>query len=480
MRRQFGATFFCLFSVLAWPHDFVFKPVLIGSSCSVHSLNDSGIVVGETASNEDTRGFVWNELDGATLLQSPFGLQTTARGINESGDVSGSFMAPDGHWQPCIWYGSFAFHDLGVPNGAVDAWSAGISDDGVVFGNYKKADGSIWPFWHSASMGINAISLPSGMRHLQLTAVGPSGLAVGMSNRIRRNSGLSGMYLFHGGLFSFLASPIGSMDACPKAVNREGAIVGTALIGQKWLPIVWPTLGDPYSLSLPPGYDQGGVFGISPEGATVGNLEPFGTGWTSEDHGIIDLNLLMEPSDKPLFVNAAVDVNDAEQILARSGTGGILLRPVVVESTEVSEMEVIRGRITQGDQADLLVVDREPMILSGLGKDTLIEFIVESNSTLFAPHEITFRLVGRQQHIEDAMFVVEMYDWSTASYDPVDKVTRSVPQQRFGLIDYRCTGDLLRYQRPQDRRLRARVRVVGTKLAFPWYMELDQLVWIVR
>lgn len=464
-------------------HDYVLKAVNLGDGYVAHALNNHSQVVGDTMDGPWIRAFLWSEEEGVRLLSSPFGVQTKASAINESGDIVGSYQDLAGTWRPCVWWNGVQFQDLGLLPGAKDGCAAGVSNGGIVYGNYSIATG-VLPFRYSLASGLAPVEVPWGVLHEKLLRVGPAGRAIGDNRRTNQSNGRTVPYWTDATLCNSLKNPSGATEARAGDVNQFGEIAGSALIGKVWKPVVWASDGTPFLNTLPVGYVSASAHGINIHGDTVGVMQPGNRGYVREDHGMIDLNLNLEPSGEQFVVNEAINFNDSGQVLAQSGPRSLLLRPVIVQWTEADDLTLTSGRVSYGHQGGLRLVDREPMIfestLRSKSNMPVIEFVAESQSTFVQPHEITFRLVARQPRAEQARLTVEMFDWSLGRYDTVDVVSVTVPQERYERIDYRCTGDLRRYSRASDRLMRARVRVDELKVSTPWSLELDQMVWIVR
>lgn len=103
----------------------------LGLASFPYAMNDHGMIVGEMdLSNSLTHAFLWTPSDGAQDLGSPLGGNSTARVINNSGEVAGITFSPGGlAAHAFFWSSSTGAIDLGVEGVPV-----GINSSGEVVG----------------------------------------------------------------------------------------------------------------------------------------------------------------------------------------------------------------------------------------------------------------------------------------------------------------------------------------------------------
>jgi probable HAF family extracellular repeat protein len=124
----------------------------LGIPGSAYDLNDRGHVVGTTAPQGVGVAYIWDATNGATLLGTLGGSNSTAWAINSADEVAGTSELADGASHAFLWsHGTMT--DLGALDGSYSEGYA-ISDAGEVTGTYQGATNEIRVFRWTRSEGM--------------------------------------------------------------------------------------------------------------------------------------------------------------------------------------------------------------------------------------------------------------------------------------------------------------------------------------
>jgi uncharacterized membrane protein len=210
---------------VAWSHRHIIDlgtPHASGGADGL-DVNASDVIVGTYGQTDNPaateHGFTWQHGALKILPGLPGGGATTARRINEHGEIAGSAFTADGHEHPALWNRD-RIHDLGLPPGYTDGYLLGLNDDGDTGGAIFAADGSEAAFtWRNGPFRI----LPTlGGPTAQVNVIDDRGVAAGIadvdlngtSEAVRwgpRGAAL-GLGFFPGGNFSWILGTNGLGD----------------------------------------------------------------------------------------------------------------------------------------------------------------------------------------------------------------------------------------------------------------------------
>ncbi len=146
-------------------------------------VNASDEIVGTYGQTDNPaateHGFTWRHGRLTILRGLPGGGATTARRINENGEIAGSAFTAAGHEHPAGW-DTRGLHDLGLPAGYSDGYLLGLNDQGDVGGAMFGADGRQAAFtWHYGQFRI----LPTlGGPTAQVNVLDNRGVAAGTAD----------------------------------------------------------------------------------------------------------------------------------------------------------------------------------------------------------------------------------------------------------------------------------------------------------
>jgi len=178
-------------------------PGASGFGTNAYGINDSGQIVGSffDAGNTTTHGFV-NTGGSFTTIDVPGATRTAAYGINHSGQIVGWFRDALGDHGFVDAGGSFT--TINAP-GATNTYAYGINDSGQVVGSFVDALGS-----HGfVDTGGSFTTLPG-----TATGINNSGQIVGSFG------------LYTGGSFMAITVP-GASSTSASGINNNGQIVGS-------------------------------------------------------------------------------------------------------------------------------------------------------------------------------------------------------------------------------------------------------------
>jgi probable HAF family extracellular repeat protein len=148
-----------------------------GSSSSANGINNAGQVVGISdvliSGVMQLHAFLWNATGGMQDLGSMGGL-STARRINEAGQVVGYYVDSGGKQHACLWSGTADVKDLGIAGGGSRA--NGINDEGQVVGQSKDGYGA---FLWNASNGVTDLPALVTSERIYAYDISNSGQIVG-------------------------------------------------------------------------------------------------------------------------------------------------------------------------------------------------------------------------------------------------------------------------------------------------------------
>lgn len=323
-----------------------------GEDFSVASgISESGLVVGWSAAETGTKGFLWDggvmidlgELPGGPHVGGAF--VSMAYAVNDAAQVVG--VARDEETSRAFRWEAGAMTDLGdLPGGSSVANARDINSTGQVVGYSVGQEPGDFAYgwatlWHAGGAGIEGLGdLPGGRNNSAANAINDHGQVVGVSDAA---SGKRAFLWEPGGAMVDLGDlPGGEDDSEAHDINNNGLVVGESQADEGRRAFLWEagmmiSLGDlGGALNRSMAYainDAGHVVGLSnaPSGGDAGFI------WDAEN-GMRNLNELIDPAD-PLLARSthiqltgAEDINEAGQIVGSMVIDGVrhayLLTPV--------------------------------------------------------------------------------------------------------------------------------------------------------
>jgi probable HAF family extracellular repeat protein len=197
---------------------------LAGQSSWAMSINSSGMIVGAgTTLAGQTVATYWQ---GPTAYQIGLlgGSFSSAYGVNNSGEVAGTSMVPNGAMAAFTWSSGGAMHDLGTLGGA-NSWGVAINNSGMVAGTAQTSFGYTHAFLWNGSAMVDLGTL--GGNNSYATGINDAGEVVGYSLTA---SGQWDAFLYESGAMYDLNAllPIGSGWSISMAngIDAAGDIIG--------------------------------------------------------------------------------------------------------------------------------------------------------------------------------------------------------------------------------------------------------------
>ena len=187
------------------------------SSTLANGINDSGNVVGSYSNSSGQHGFLYSGGSYLTLNDPLATNGTNANGINAAGQIVGAYIDASGT-HGFVDDGGI-YKTLDVP-GATSTVANGINDLGQIVGTYSNATGS-HGFRYSNGT-YTTVDDPAGTTGNSVQGINDAGQIVGYYSD---NTGFHG-FLDSGNTFTSLDDPSGIRTAA-NGIANTGAIVGT-------------------------------------------------------------------------------------------------------------------------------------------------------------------------------------------------------------------------------------------------------------
>src|SRR5215469_7058307 len=191
---------------------------------SAGGINDSGQIVGSFYSARDVAHGYFLDVDGSfTTIDAPGASLTIAGGINNSGQIVGWFMDASGNSHGFL-YSDGSFTTIDVP-GALGTAVFGINDSGQIVGSFGDATGP-HGFFLDVDGTFTTIDVPGASVSSPL-GINSSGQIVGYYSRTPGTHNIEhGYFLDVDGSFTTIDAP-GAIFTSAGGINNSGQIVGS-------------------------------------------------------------------------------------------------------------------------------------------------------------------------------------------------------------------------------------------------------------
>ena len=213
-----------------FPHEGPFSPYLYDAGTFTRIGTGPGDATGINAVGQIVFGYYTGSYLYAggtfTRIDVPGATQTNARGINDAGQITGSYSDRAGRSHGFVYAGG-AFTTLDVP-GAPYTSMSGINDAGQIVGSYQDASGTALGFLYSG--GIYRSFAAPGAVATYADGINAAGQIVGSYETMDSGVGYLHGFLYAGGAFTTLDVP-GARGTYAFGINDAGEIVGAYVDG---------------------------------------------------------------------------------------------------------------------------------------------------------------------------------------------------------------------------------------------------------
>jgi len=258
------------FTLDASAMDYTYTPIVVpgGIDTTAYGINNAGQVVGSVDTTNGTQGFM-DSGGSFTTFAAPGAVQTTALGINNTGQIVGSAFDGTNPTQGFLYSGG-TFTPINNPTGTGQFLQAsGINDAGQIVGTSETTTGSFTGF-----QGF--LLRPDGTFTFLNVPGSTSTFANGINNagqivgRFYDTSSQHG-FLYSGGVYSPFNVP-GSINSVTEitGINNAGQLVGTFYDGTTTHSFLYSN--NTFSIINMPGSQLTQVSGINDAGQIVGTF----------------------------------------------------------------------------------------------------------------------------------------------------------------------------------------------------------------
>lgn len=266
-----------------------------------------------------------------TTVSVPGAASTAANGINDHGQIVGSYIDSAGHAHGFIDTNG-TFVTINVP-GAVSTSANGINDFGQIVGSFIDSAGKEYGF-EDSNGHFTTIDVPSALSTVA-NAINDSGQIVGdylsptATNDPNAVGPAQNAFEEANGIFTTLQAGVndgirGIRQPSATGINNSGVVVGTTALAPASFPYGWVYADGKTETLTPPAGSLGfGATGINNQGRIVGW---YGQPNTPQPGGatFIDTQGNLALVTLPGTAHA---INNQEQIVGTAGTAGFLATP---------------------------------------------------------------------------------------------------------------------------------------------------------
>ena len=308
-----------------------------GGYSNASGINDSGQIVGGSASASGAYAFLYSDGTLTDLGTLAGGTRSYATGINNAGEIVGASNTSSGKWHAFAYSGS-TMSDLGTLGGS-SSYATGVNGSGQVVGYSATSSGDQHAFEYSGGTMSDLGTLGGSSSYA--TGINDSGQVVG---RAATSAGDTHAFDYSGGTMSDLGTLGGSANySGANGINASGQIAGrTTTPGGNTHAFLY-NAGVMADLGTPSGGSYSFAYGVNASGQVVGYSETSShvqTAFVYSGGTISDLNSLI-PSGSGWTLTQANAINRYGDIVGmgtnpNNRTEAFLLMPTYSDTTSVA------------------------------------------------------------------------------------------------------------------------------------------------
>lgn len=190
----------------------------LGTRGHAYAINDAGLIVGQS----DRDAVSWNSGGVANVLPLQSGARSAeATAVNNQGLIAGSFLNAANYTHACHWQNGL-FHDLGTPFGN-QSTVRGINNQGDIVVDSWVYSGVFHTYLYRNGQFSQLLTDVASLGSSYARHINDSGMVVGA---LTLSDGTQTGYLWQNGVTTLLPTPSGKDRPSPQAVNNLGLIVG--------------------------------------------------------------------------------------------------------------------------------------------------------------------------------------------------------------------------------------------------------------
>ncbi|MGE0002433.1 MAG: hypothetical protein AB7T05_10230, partial [Fimbriimonadaceae bacterium] len=249
----------------------------------------------------------------------------------------------------------------------------------------------------------------------------------------------------------------------------------------------WSAQGEFLQSPQLPGYPSMDCFGASKEGGWITGAAyssdfDKATLWSPID-GIVELNSLIDPST-PGWDLKALAINPRGLLVGWGEINGTVHACVAVPVSTPKSINVVFGKHAGGDLDSMENADGESLdvckfiVPNQNVSPVTVEF--EAECAIKSPFAYRVRSTTSTSIAGSFQQVVDLYDWQTMAYSPVDLRTDSLGTA-WKTVELQGSGSLARYVGPgRTMRARIRVRPTGPVSGSAWCVRFDRIEFVAQ
>ena len=192
-----------------------------GGYSNASGINDSGQIVGGSASASGAYAFLYSAGTLTDLGTLAGGTRSYATGINNAGEIVGASNTSSGKWHAFAYSGS-TMSDLGTLGGS-SSYATGVNGSGQVVGYSATSSGDQHAFEYSGGTMSDLGTLGGSANYSGANGINASGQIAG---RTTTPGGNTHAFLYNAGVMADLGTPSGGSYSFAYGVNASGQVVG--------------------------------------------------------------------------------------------------------------------------------------------------------------------------------------------------------------------------------------------------------------
>ena len=453
------------------------------------NMAEDGRIVGSARVNGVYGAFSGKLEDGYKVLPKlPWGAEASCYGGSADGRLAGASYSQAGKREAIYWDSADRIFEIGIPSGRDHAEARGANSSGQFLVNSSNtSQENERPYVWTEAGGFSLRDVLPGMQWSLASTILQDGSIVGACALRHGSSNVEyrATLWLPSGVAVQLAHPNGARDASANYAKDRSLILGAANVNGTDKPTVWEN-GVPRLLPDFGGY--GYVRGIAANGDLYGICSDTAVKWVGGTT-LVNLNTMIDPSTPGWLLQYAGPVAPDGKILGLGVYNGVdstsfIAVPVYGQDVFAESATVNLGWLEQGDFFSLTEVDddvfRVCKFLVPNQQVAPVQVTVSGHTPYPTLGSLVLQVASRATQVGLYSQKLELFDFSTGAYDPVD--TRTDPLGTTGTQrGLAATGSVGRYRR-SDGLLRARysVRAVGPTVTVGWCAEHDMVKWQVK